>query len=246
MVALRALLFQAALVCVTAAYCVLGLPLLAVPRRIGVPVLRSWAVTVIRLARVICGITFEIRGRENIPRGAAIVAVKHQSAWEALSLAHILADPAFVLKQELTRIPLFGWFAVKFGNLPVDRQGGARALRRLVAGARVAASENRPIVIFPEGTRREPGAPQAYQRGVVALYRALMLPCVPVALNSGLYWPARGWPRRPGRITIEFLPAIAPGLGGERFMSELTVRIETASNRLAEEARQGQGGCNCV
>jgi 1-acyl-sn-glycerol-3-phosphate acyltransferase len=243
MMVLRTVLFQAALICVTTAYCVLGLPLLAMPRRIGVPVLRSWAVTVMRLARIICGITFEIRGRENIPRGAAIVAVKHQSAWEALNLVHILADPSFVLKQELTRIPLFGWFAVKFGNLPVDRQGRARSLRRLVAGARVAAAANRPIVIFPEGTRRQPGAAPAYQRGIVALYRTLTLSCVPVALNSGLYWPARGWQRRPGRITVEFLPAIAPGLDGERFMSELTARIEDASNRLAEEAGQGPSGC---
>jgi 1-acyl-sn-glycerol-3-phosphate acyltransferase len=240
--ALRSLAFQAAFFAVTALFCVLGLPLLVLPRRVGLAVLRLWARSVEALVGTICGISFEVRGREHIPAGAAIVASKHQSAWETISLLHILPRPALVLKRELSWIPLFGWYTIRFGNLPVDRGGGGKALRRLVASARRAAAEGRPIVMFPEGTRRPPGAPAAYHRGIVALYLALDVACVPVALNSGHYWPRRSWRRRPGRIVVEFLEPIAPGLGGEAFLTELENRIEPASARLLREAVAGFGG----
>lgn len=240
--ALRSFAFQVAFFAVTALYCGLGLPLLVLPRRLGLMVLRRWALSIETLVRLLCNITFEIRGREHIPQGAAIVASKHQSAWETISLVHILTNPAFVLKQELAWIPLFGWFTIKFGNLPINRAGGSRALRQLVASARAAVAQGRPIVMFPEGTRRPPGAPPAYHRGIVALYQTLNVPCVPVALNSGVYWPRRSWRRRPGRIVLEFLPPIAPGLGSDAFLAELQNRIEPASRRLLKEAEDGFGG----
>lgn len=241
--AVRSRLFSLALALTTAAFCLIGIPFLALPRRFGRPVQKLWTRAIGCLAWLICGIRYEVRGAEHIPHGAAIVASKHQSAWETLSFVHILADPSFVLKKELTRIPLFGWFTVKFGNLPLDRSGGSKALRAMLAAARAIVAAQRQIVIFPEGTRRKPGAPPAYQRGIVALYRTLGVPCVPVALNSGHYWPAHGGGhRRPGLIVVEFLPAIAPGLGSEAFLATLTERIEPASTRLLAEAKAETGG----
>ncbi|NND48615.1 MAG: 1-acyl-sn-glycerol-3-phosphate acyltransferase [Rhizobiales bacterium] len=238
----RSLLFSLALIVTTAVFCLIGLPFLVLPRRLGRPLQKSWTVTISHLARLICGIDYEVRGAEHIPHGAAIVASKHQSAWETLSFVHILPDPSFVLKKELTRIPLFGWFTIKFGNLPLDRSGGGKALRMLLISAREVAAAHRQIVIFPEGTRRDPGATPDYHRGVIALYRALNVPCVPVALNSGHYWPAHGGRRRPGRIVVEFLPPIPPGLGGDAFLAALTERIEPASALLLEEAKAKTGG----
>lgn len=240
MIVIRSALFHAAFYLNFALFCALGLPLLAAPRRLGAPVLRLWAVVSQRLLTAICGITHEVRGRRHIPRGAAIVAAKHQSEWETVSLLHILDDPSIVLKRELARIPVFGWYALKFGNVAIDRRGGPRALRRLVRAAGRVAADGRPIVIFPEGTRRPPGAPPAYQRGVAALYRGLDIPCVPVALNSGVCLPKPGWLKRPGHIVIEFLEPIAPGLGANAFLDELERRIESTCNRLTTPDEHAQ------
>ena len=236
MTTIRSALYQIAFLTNLALFCLAFLPLFVLPRRAGIPVLRLWARSSEWLLATLCGLRFEIRGREHMPTGAALVASKHQSAWETIAFLHILPDPAVVLKKELTWLPLFGWYAVKFGNLALDREGGGSALRRLLRSARAVAEERRPIVIFPEGTRRAPGAPPDYLRGVVALYHSLKVPCVPVALNSGLYWPRRSWRKRPGVIIVEFLPAIEPGLAPRAFLPELQARIETATARLVEEA----------
>ena len=233
---IRSALFQAAFYVNFIVFCILGLPLLAVPRRVGAPVLSLWALTSQKLLQAICGITYEVRGRANMPRGAAIVAAKHQSQWETLSFLYVLDDPAIVLKRELARVPVFGWYALKFGHLAIDRRGGPMALRRLMGAARRAVADARPIVIFPEGTRRAPGAPPSYQPGVAALYRGLGIPCVPVALNSGLYLLQPGWLKFPGRIVVEFLEPISPGLDGGAFLTELEGRIEGACSRLFAEA----------
>lgn len=192
--------------------------------------------------RMICGITFTLRGEENIPRAGAIIACKHQSTWETLSLAHILPSPSFILKKELMRIPLLGWYMLKLGNLPIDRAGGGSTLRSMLRRACKLADDGRQIIIFPEGTRRVPGMSADYQRGIIALYRLLDVPCVPVALNSGLFWPPHVGPQRSGRITIEFLPAILPGLDGETFFSILQEEIEHKSNQLHDKVNGSCGG----
>lgn len=189
--------------------------------------------------RVLCGIRFEVRGREHIPQGPALVASKHQSMFETLAFWHILPDPAIILKKELKYLPFFGWYAMKLKNVAVDRSAGASALKAMLRAARERANEGRQIVIFPQGTRVKPGAPETYKPGVAGLYGAMDVPCVPVALNSGLYWPGSGFIRRPGTITIEFLQPIPAGLPRARFMEELETRIETASTALLP-ASQGQ------
>jgi 1-acyl-sn-glycerol-3-phosphate acyltransferase len=190
--------------------------------------------------RLLCGIRYEVRGREHIPHGGALVASKHQSMFETLAFWRILDDPAIILKKELVWLPFFGWYAMKLRNISVDRAAGGTAMRKMLRQARERAEEGRQVVIFPQGTRVDPGAAESYKPGVAGLYAAMKVKCAPVALNSGLHWPGHGFIRRPGTIVVEFLPAIEPGLSRDAFMSELETRIETASDALVERAAETQ------
>jgi 1-acyl-sn-glycerol-3-phosphate acyltransferase len=198
-------------------------------------VARFWMQVLQAVLRLVVGLSYEVRGRERLPAGPAIIASKHQSAWETLIFHVLVPDLAVGLKYELTRIPVFGWYLMRGGAIRIDRGGAARALRSLVDGARAAAARGVSILIFPEGTRRAPEDPPDYKPGVAALYTALDLPVVPVALNSGLFWSRRSFMKRPGRITVEFLEPIPPGLDRRTFMAELQRRIETATARLVAE-----------
>jgi 1-acyl-sn-glycerol-3-phosphate acyltransferase len=209
------------------------LPALIAPRRVLVVLARIWCAGALFLLARIVGLGFTVEGRDNLPRGPVIIAAKHQSAWDTLVLAILFRDPAIVVKRELFMVPFFGWYLGKHGMIAVDRRGGARALKSMVAAARAAAAAGRPIVVFPEGTRTAPGTRRPYQPGVAALYRALEIPVVPVALNSGLFWARRAFEKRPGRITLAILPPIAPGLPRRRFLSLLEARIEARSDALA-------------
>ena len=212
---------------------VISLPLLLLPRQATQWSGGLWVRGALWLLRVLCGIRHEIRGREHLPDGACLVASKHQSAWDTLIFSQLLKDEAYVLKQELIWFPLFGLFLLKSGVVPVDRAGGATALRKMVAAAKRFVAQDRPLVIFPEGTRTPPGSRRPYHPGVAALYRQLEVPAVPVALNSGLLWGRNSFLKKPGTIVLEFLPPIAPGLDRKAFLRELEERIETASDRLA-------------
>lgn len=233
---IRSLLFAVAFYVVTGLYLVLGSPLLLGPRRWAIAALLAHARTCLWLQRVIVGTRLEVRGRERLLPGPILVAAKHQSAWDTFGLLPLFRDPALVMKAELLRIPLYGAFSRKFGMIPISREEGTRALREMLRRAKAAAAEKREILIFPEGTRRLPGAPPAYKRGAVPLYETLGLPCVPIALNSGHFWPRRSLLRRPGTIVVEILEPIPAGLPRTAFMAELERRIETASDRLLREA----------
>jgi 1-acyl-sn-glycerol-3-phosphate acyltransferase len=182
-----------------------------------------------------------ITGKEKIPPGGALVAAKHQSFLETFALLTIFDDPTYILKRELMWIPFFGWYLAKARCVPINRKAGSVALVQMTARARDEAEHGRQIIIFPEGTRRAPGAPPAYKYGVAHLYQNLGFPCIPVAMNSGLYWPRRQFIRRPGTVHIEVQDAIAPGLTREEFFKLVQERIEVASNRLLEEGRQELG-----
>lgn len=219
---------------------VLALPFLVAPRRAAMAFGRWWAKSVLVLLRAVVGLGHEVRGLDRLPPGACIVAMKHQSAWDALILPIVLGDPAIVVKRELLWLPIYGWYAGRAGSIAVDRKAGAAALRRMVAAAREAAAEGRPIVIFPEGTRTAPGTRLSYHPGVAALYQGLQLPLVPAAVNSGLYWGRRSFLKRPGRIVLEFLPPIPPGLPRRAVMQEIETRIEAATAALEKEASGGE------
>jgi 1-acyl-sn-glycerol-3-phosphate acyltransferase len=237
---LRALLFNIAFFAVTALLGVAGLPLLLAPRAWVMRFGRFWARCALALLKATVGLDGEIRGREHLPAGPAIIAMKHQSAWDTLILPVVLGDPAVVLKRELLLLPFYGWYALRAGSIAIDRKGGAGALRHMVAAARRAAAAGRKVVIFPEGTRTAPGRRLPYQGGVAALYQALRLPVVPAAVNSGLYWGRRSFRKRRGRIVLAFLDPIAPGLPRREMMAQLETRIEAATAALEREALRGQ------
>ena len=233
----RSIVFNIAFVVWTAILGVLGLPILLLPRRASMGFGRFWSRGALFFLRAIVGLDYEVRGLDRLPHGGCIVAMKHQSAWDALVLPLVLGDPAVVIKRELLWLPIYGWYARRAGSIVVDRTAGAAALRRMVAASRPAAAAGRPIVIFPEGTRVAPGRRLPYQPGVAALAQALTLPVAPAAVNSGLFWGRRSFVKRRGTIVLEFLEPIPSGLPRRRLMTLLEERIEAATAALLNEAR---------
>jgi 1-acyl-sn-glycerol-3-phosphate acyltransferase len=234
----RSVVFNIAFYLNTFLQIIFYLPLLLLPRPYIWIAVRSWAAGNHFLLKWICGIEHEIIGAENIPSGGAIVASKHQSAWETFTMAAILPDPTFVLKRELQWIPLFGWYTWKAKLIPIDRSARKAALDHVTVVGRERMQANRQLIIYAEGTRRAVDAPPNYKYGVAHLYGELNVPCVPVALNSGLYWPRRSLRFQPGKVRIEFLPPIQPGMEKTAFLKELERQIETATNRLIAQGRE--------
>ncbi|HXS07479.1 MAG TPA: lysophospholipid acyltransferase family protein [Rhizomicrobium sp.] len=228
MIAFRSALFMAWFLLLTAAMAILFLPLLAVPRKATVWMARYWARATLWGLRVLAGVAERRIG--DAPRGGVLVASKHMSMWDTLALYLALDDPGIVLKRELLRIPFYGWYLGKAAAIPIDRAAGADALRRMTHAAKQVLADGRPILIFPEGTRKKPGMPPDYKPGVAGLYNLLGVDCVPVALDSGRYW--QGFFKYPGIISLQFLEPIPPGLKRAAFMRELEERIETATDRL--------------
>ena len=218
-------------------FLVLGSGFYFTPRIWSIRALQAWARTSLFWLRVIAGVRYEVRGRDHIPSGACLVAGKHQSFWETFAILPLLDDPARVLKKELTYIPFYGWYIYKVRMIPVERSAGSQALRALIDAAERAVALGRQVVIMPEGTRRAPDDPPDYKPGAAALYGKLNVPCIPFALNSGLFWPRRQFIRRPGTIVISFLEPIPPGLNRKVFHSRLETSIETETRRLVAEGR---------
>ncbi len=208
-----------------------GLPICLVYPPFSFVISRIWALGTLSMLRVLCGITHEIRGHEYIPATAAIIASKHQSAWDTVIFWTLLKRPAYVLKRELLWFPVFGWYLLLLRSIYIDRKAGASALKRILREAQDRVTRGSSIVIFPEGTRIAVGAPSSYQPGVAALYQHLDVPVVPVALNSGKFWSKNAFVKTPGKITIEFLPPIASGLKSREFLKQLQDSIE---NKAAE------------
>jgi 1-acyl-sn-glycerol-3-phosphate acyltransferase len=238
MILLRSVLFNAAFYFVTAVMLVATLPLFFIlPQSFGMSVVRNWARVCVFMHGAITGAKLEVRGVENLPKGAALVASKHQSAFETFALIPLLRNPTIVMKRSIRWVPIFGPYTIKTGMIHIDRAGKTAALRALTERAREEAGKGREIIIFPEGTRREPGAPSAYQTGIALLYRTLGVPVVPVAVNSGVFWPRKSFLHYPGTIVVEFLPAIPPGLDSRTFLTRLEGAIEPATSRLVAEAK---------
>lgn len=235
MTTLRSALFVVLLITWTLVLGILYLPLLVLPRGAATRAARFWLRGVFLMLRVICGLRFEVRG--IVPTGAALVASKHQSTFETFAFRLLLDDPAVILKKELLRIPIFGWYLWKTGVISIDRSAGTKALKAMVKGAEQAAAEGRQVLIFPEGHRMAVGEAPNYHTGVAMLYGSMGRPCVPVAINSGLFWGRGGLDKRAGVVTVHFLPAIEPGLDRKKFMAELQARIEAGTAALVDEAR---------
>jgi 1-acyl-sn-glycerol-3-phosphate acyltransferase len=237
LILLRSLVFNVLFYLNTALWLVIALPTFLLPYQAIMEVARTWGRINLFLLRAVAGIKIEVRGAEKIPAGPILVASKHQSAWETFALIPLFRSPVFIVKRELEWIPVFGWLMIKGRMVPIDRSAGPQALVKMTERARVELADNRQIIIFPEGTRRPAGAEPRYKHGVAHLYAAQNVPCVPVALNSGLYWPRRSILRYPGTVVVEILDPIEPGLDKYEFFERLKDGIETATARLIAEAK---------
>ena len=235
-VALRSVLFNILFYLNTVIFLIIGLPTFLMPYQAIVEVAKTWGRVNLVLLRVVAGVKFELRGRDRIPTGALIVASKHQSAWETFALMHLFRSPTFVMKRELQKIPVFGWLMMKGRMVGVDRAAGMRALIKLAAAARAELARGRQLIIFPEGTRRPVGAEPDYKSGIAFVYAQAGVPCLPVALNSGVFWPRRSILRRPGTVVVDILEPIPPGLDKKTFVTRLQQAIEPATARLVAEA----------
>jgi 1-acyl-sn-glycerol-3-phosphate acyltransferase len=240
-VIVRSVIFNVLFYLTLVIYLAAALPTVLLPRRYLFAVARAWARTNLWLLRVVCGIKAEFRGLERIPRGGAIIASKHQSVWETFALVPYVDDFTFILKRELMWIPLFGWYLRKAQMIPVNRGARGPALAAMTERAKAEVQRGRQIIIFPEGTRRPPGAEPQYKFGVAHLYAETGAPCVPVALNSGLFWPRRSLRRFPGTVVVQICDPIAPGLDKPVFIAQLQEAIETASAKLLEEGKRELG-----
>jgi 1-acyl-sn-glycerol-3-phosphate acyltransferase len=233
-VMIRSVLFAIWLYGSLAVVAILWLPTLLAPHRVTETAAHVWIRIVIFGLRWIVGVRIELRGAEHRPKGPAIVAAKHQGMLDIMEPFLALYRPSFVLKRELAKLPVFGWYCAKLGMIPVDRGGGSPAVKALVAKAEDRLAKGHQVLIFPEGTRKRPGAPPEYKSGVAALYRDLGLPVTPMATNSGQCWPARGLAKYPGLVVFEFLPPIPPGLQRAEFMRRLEEAIEARSTALLD------------
>ena len=214
-----------------------SLPALAGPPRWAMACMKGWALSTLHMLRLVVGMKWEIRGLENLPEGGCILAAKHQSTWETFALLPYLDAPTYILKKELLDLPGFGWFARRGGMIPVERSRHAQALLKMTKAARAAVQGGSQLIIFPEGTRRPVGAPPDYKSGMTHLYKQLGVPIVPVALNSGLFWPRRRFQRFPGTILVSILPAIPAGEEAREVAGRIEETIEAETARLVDEAR---------
>jgi 1-acyl-sn-glycerol-3-phosphate acyltransferase len=202
------------------------------PRKKAFFVPKFWARSNLWLMKVICGTTFEIEGLENLPQGSFIFAPKHQSFWDTFAFLPNLDDPIYILKRELLWIPVFGWYVAKQRMVPVDRSARGRAMAGVMQLTRERMKSGRQLIIYPEGTRRPPGADPVYKFGIARLYRDLDLPVVPVVQHAGLFWPRRKFMRYPGHFKVRILPPIEKGMEPDAFFERLVSVMETASDQL--------------
>ena len=239
---LRSLVYNVLFYALLVFWILVALPTFLLPPRAFMAVAKAWARSSVWLMRVVCGTKVDYRGLEKIPKGPLIVASKHQSMWETFALMQFFDMPLFIYKRELAWIPFFGWYLMKSKMIGVDRSGGLRSLMEMARRAPKEIRRGRQLIIFPEGTRRPVGAPPNYMTGVGQIYAHSGVPCLPVALNSGLFWPRRTFMRYPGTLVVEFLDPLPAGLNRKDFIERIREAIEEATDRLVEAARAEQAG----
>jgi 1-acyl-sn-glycerol-3-phosphate acyltransferase len=237
---LRSLVYQVLFYALLIFWLIVAIPTFLMPRWAILGIAKNWALSSVWLLRVICNTRVEYRGVDKIPKGPLIVASKHQSMWETFALMPFFEQPLFILKRELTWIPFFGWYLMKADMIGIDRDAGAKSLKDMARRAAEAVRHGRQLIIFPEGTRTPVDAEPHYKSGVGMIYVDCGVTCVPVALNSGLFWPRRTFMRYPGTLVVEFLEPLPPGLPRKEFNTRIATGIEEASNRLVEAGRREQ------
>ena len=233
---IRQILFNIAFYGATTIFCIVLTPAMLLPRPIFIIGLNSYFKSVHLIEKYVLGLDFEVRGKENIPAsGSFIVAAKHYSAYETMKLHLLFFDPAIIMKKELSRIPLWGWLAMKAKMIFIDRGSREIALNSIVAGAKRVEAEGRPLVIFPQGTRvaiDDTPESKPYKGGIIRMYEATNQPILPLAMNSGLFWKKNAFFKKPGKVIFEILPPIPAGLSGADALAQLQNVLETKSNEL--------------
>ncbi|WP_137157154.1 lysophospholipid acyltransferase family protein [Rhizobium sp. FKL33] len=236
MIYLRSALFQLAFYVSFIVQMIIFSPIyFFLPRKTAYVIPKNWARLNLWLAKTIIPLTYEIEGRENIPEGGCIIAAKHQSFWDVIAIVPMVDDPVYILKRELLWIPLFGWYAAKQDMIPIKRSDKSRAIPNMIARAREELAKNRQLIIYPEGTRKAPGAEPDYKYGVARLYSDLQVPVVPMVAHAGLFWPRHGFLRQPGHIKIRIMKPIEPGMSAQAFFQHLATEMEVESDRLLME-----------
>ncbi len=230
---IRSLIYNILFFGLTCPLLIIFSPTLLLSPKIANFISSTWCWLNIWFLKPVCNLKYKVVGFENIPDYPVLFAAKHQSTWETLALIFILKGPVFILKIELLNIPFFGGFLKKADMIAVDRKAGGSMLRLIVEAAKDRIGKGRSIIIFPEGRRTKPGEHLKYQRGIASLYEHLNVPVIPVALNSGLFWPRKSFLKKPGVVTVQFLPPILPGMDRDQFMTLLEDTIEKASAKLA-------------
>ena len=224
------------LIFITAIIAVLGLPFLVLPRKYTAKLINFWSKIMLSFFKNFDGLDWVVEGTDNIPNGPFVVASKHQSVWDTIFFTAFFSDAAMVLKRVIIMIPFYGLHAIKAKMIWLDRKGHSKALKKLIKQGKDCKKANRPIVIFPEGTRSKVGQKNEYKPGVTALYKFLNIPCVPVALNSGVYWETKGLKRNKGKIIVKFIEPIKPGLDREKFEEKLEIAIEGETKTLIDRS----------
>ena len=232
---LRSLLFVGQMYAMMALMAVFFTPWAILDRRGAFAGVHTYCRWVRWTAAWMVGLRTEIRGK--IPTEEVLIASKHQSFLDIIMIVSVVPRPKFIMKASLKWAPILGWYALRIGCVPVDRGKRAEAVRQMVEGVATGAQDPGQLIIYPQGTRVAPDARKPYKIGTAVLYAETGQTCIPAATNVGHFWPRTGIRRKPGLAVVEFLDPIGPGLDQEAFMTRLESDIETASDRLLQEAR---------
>lgn len=229
----RSLIFNILYVLWTMFIGIIFIPIIILPQKYIILVVgRIWAGGLYFFLKNICKLKLDWQGKENIPAKPAIFASKHQSALETFMFHLLINKPVFILKKELLDIPVFGFYLKKMGMIAIDRDGGMKSLKLLLKQVQDKINQGYNIIIFPEGTRTVPGEDSEYNPGVIALYNLKIAPVIPVAINTGIYWPKNSFYKKQGNFTIKFLPSIEEKLHKEEFLTQLKETIDKESRNL--------------
>ncbi|MEC7577331.1 MAG: lysophospholipid acyltransferase family protein [Pseudomonadota bacterium] len=236
---IRSLIFNILYYPITAILCFAYLPFLILPRKWLLIMVELYVKIVYVLEKYVLGLDFEIRGAEYLPKDEAfIVAAKHFSSYETLKLHILFKDPAIVIKKELFSIPIWGWYAKKMRLIGIDRSNRDTALKSVTQGAQMAADMKRPIVIFPQGTRvslDHTVKDKPYKAGIMRMQNASGLKIVPLAMNTGVFWPRNAFIKKGGKVIFEFMPAVETGLSTQEGLAIIQEAVESKTAALIAE-----------
>ncbi|MBA5724012.1 1-acyl-sn-glycerol-3-phosphate acyltransferase [Candidatus Liberibacter sp.] len=199
---------------------------------------RIWVNIQQLLLKYVTKTCLKVEGLEHIPPKGCIIAIKHQSSWDTIFFLTCLNDPIFIVKRSIFYIPLFGWYCFRLGMIGVDRNSKRIDMRNIIKRSQKTVEQNRQLVIYPEGTRRPPGAKTIYKKGIAHIYNSLSVPVIPIVVHAGLFWPHKGFMRYPGNFKVRILPPIPPGMPKEDFFAKLQDNMEYESKKLLLETIQ--------